>query len=105
MSTSNHRSSRAAGRSSSGNQTLVAILAVVLIIAAIAIVTTRSVREKREEAQKIAASDPKVQLQQIESNTAMPPQAKAIAAAQIRAHSGETSARGSTPGTQGQSGR
>jgi hypothetical protein len=48
---------------------------------------------KSEERQRMQAADPSVQIQQIRENPNMPPQAKAMAEAQIRAHMGEAATR------------
>lgn len=91
------RGSASAGRKATkdGNrQALLLALAVLLIVGAVGIVFTRSLRAKAEEQKAAAAADPKAQIQAIENNTQMPPQAKAMALGQLRAHMQETQARG-----------
>ena len=68
-------------------------VAVVLLLATIGIVMIRQSNDRAEEARKIEAAKPEAQIKMIESNPNMPPQAKAMALQQMRAHSQETHGR------------
>jgi hypothetical protein len=75
------------------SQTLGLVIAVILLLVAAGLVISRNVADRNEKQRVLTASDPNVQLQQIRENPNMPPQAKAIAEARIKAALQETQAR------------
>jgi hypothetical protein len=75
------------------NQTFYLIFGVVLLLIAGGMVLSRAMATRAEEKEALVARDPQVQIQQIRNNPNMPPQAKAIAEAQITSRQQENAPR------------
>jgi uncharacterized protein HemX len=75
------------------SQTMGLIVAIVLLVIAAGLVVSRTIRTRAEESKAMVAASPEKRIQEIRDNPHMPPQAKAFAEAQIRAHQQETTTR------------